>query len=102
MLNVFLRNNISQQRLVNSEWSDQFDHEQIEQLKRGIRHGMNVLVYAKPEIDSTDMAYALYALENGIEEEWIEKHILKSGFTLKVKNAVYQRQVYNYMENDVR
>ena len=102
MLNVFLNNNISQERLVDSEWSDQFDHEQIEQLERGIRHGMNVLVYAKPEIDSTDMAYALYALENGIEEEWIEKHILKKGFMLKVKNIVQQRRAYNYAENDVR
>ena len=44
-------NNLSIENLINTEWFNQFNKYQQEQIRLGLKDNLNVLLYAKKEFD---------------------------------------------------
>ena len=51
-----MNNNLTIENLMKTEWKNQFDREQLYQIKMGLEGDVDVLIYAKPEIDGFDMS----------------------------------------------
>ena len=48
-------NNLNIENLINTEWFNQFDKYQQEEIKLGLEDNLNVSLYAKPEFSSEEM-----------------------------------------------
>ena len=48
-------NNLSIENLINTDWFNQFNNYQKEQIRLGLKDNLNVLLYAKKEFDDKQM-----------------------------------------------
>ena len=48
-------NNLNIENLIKTEWINQFDKYQQEEIKLGLEDNLNVSLYAKPEFSSEEM-----------------------------------------------
>ena len=57
-----IHNNLSRENLIKTEWFNQFDEEQQEQINRGLKENLNVFLYAKKEYNWRQMFQIRYGL----------------------------------------
>lgn len=53
--------------LLQTEWADQFHPSQTQQIKRGLKSGVDVTIYAEPEYDWLQMSALRLGLERGLD-----------------------------------
>ena len=90
-----MNNNLTIENLMKTEWKNQFDREQLFQIKMGLEGNVDVSIYANPEYTRKQMYEIREGLEqgldvsvyakpeiSGIEMETIRERLLKES-TLK-------------------
>ena len=60
-------NNLNIENLINTEWFNQFDKYQQEEIKLGLEDNLNVFLYAKPEFSSGEMELIRLGLKNNVD-----------------------------------
>lgn len=68
-------------RLLETEWANKFSEGQVGQIRRGLKNGVDVSVYAKPEYGTVMMAAIRQCLEAG-EDPSIYTNYTKVNFSL--------------------
>ena len=60
-------NNLSVDNLIKTEWFNQFDKDQQEEIKWGLEANLDVFVYAKPEFNGPQMSEIREGLEDDLD-----------------------------------
>ena len=60
-------NNLNIENLINTEWFNQFDKYQQEEIKLGLEDNLNVSLYAKPEYSTEQMKEIRLGLKDNLD-----------------------------------
>ena len=60
-------NNLTIDNLIKTDWINQFDEYQQQEILEGLKNNLDVLIYAKPEFDESQMFEIKKGLENNID-----------------------------------
>ena len=60
-------NNLNIENLIKTEWFNQFDESQKNEILDGIEANVDVLIYAKPEFDSEQMEQIRWGLQDNLD-----------------------------------
>ncbi len=74
-MNKKVLNNLTIDNLIKTEWFNQFNKEQQEEILLGIKSKVDIFSYAKPEYNSLKMQSKRLQLELGIDSESLERLI---------------------------
>ena len=74
-MNKKVLNNLTIDNLIKTEWFNQFNKEQQEEILLGIKSKVDIFPYAKPEYSSLKMQSKRLQLELGIDSESLERLI---------------------------
>lgn len=74
-MNKKVLNNLTIDNLIKTEWFNQFNKEQQEEILLGIKSKVDIFSYAKPEYSSLKMQTKRLQLELGVDSESLEKLI---------------------------
>ena len=74
-MNKKVLNNLTIDNLIKTEWFNQFNKEQQEEILLGIKSKVDIFSYAKPEYNSLKMQSKRLQLELGIDIESLERLI---------------------------
>ena len=62
-----MNNNLTIENLMKTEWKNQFDREQLYQIKMGLEGDVDVLIYANPAYTRKQMYEIREGLEQGLD-----------------------------------
>ena len=62
-----MNNNLTIENLMKTEWNNQFDREQLYQIKMGLEGDVDVLIYANPAYTRKQMYEIREGLEQGLD-----------------------------------
>ena len=62
-----MNNNLTIENLMKTEWKNQFDREQLFQIKMGLEGNVDVSIYANPEYTRKQMSEIREGLEQGLD-----------------------------------
>ena len=74
-MNKKVLNNLTIDNLIKTEWFNQFNKEQQEEILLGMKSKVDIFSYAKPENSSLKMQIKRLELELGIDSESLERLI---------------------------
>lgn len=60
-------NNLTVENLINTDWINQFDKKQKEQIRLGLKANLDVSIYAKPVFDWKQMWQIKLGLEDNLD-----------------------------------
>ena len=66
-MNKKIYNNLTVENLTKTDWFNQFDKGQQEQIKLGLEKNLDVSIYAKPEFDEYQMREIRHGLEDNLD-----------------------------------
>ena len=73
-----IHNNLTVENLIKTDWFNQFDRKQQEQIISGLDSNIDVLIYTKTEFDWEQMEEIRFGLENNIDVSIYAKSRYKS------------------------
>lgn len=62
-----LQNNLQIKQLLNTDWANQFNKNQLYRIREGLTHNLDVSIYAKPELRSEHMREIVKGLKLGFD-----------------------------------
>lgn len=62
-----LVNNLQIEQLLNTDWANQFNQNQLYRIREGLNHNLDVSIYAKPELRSEQMREIVHGLNQGFD-----------------------------------
>ena len=87
-MNKKVLNNLTIDNLIKTEWFNQFNKEQQEEILLGIKSKVDIFSYAKSEYSSLKMQSKRLQLELGIDSESLEKLIAAQA---KLMNKFFEK-----------
>ena len=85
-------NNLTIENLMKTEWKNQFDREQLYQIKIGLESNVDVSIYAKPEYKRIQMYEIREGLEQGLDVSKYAKPEI-DGFDMgRIRYKLYLKQ----------
>ena len=66
-------NNLNIENLTKTEWFNQFNINQQEEILKGLENNLDVSVYAKPEFDWAQMRNIMMGLKANLDVSWYAK-----------------------------
>ena len=66
-------NNLTIENLIKTDWVNQFDESQKVVIKTGLKHNLDVSIYAKPEFDVKQMIQIREGLKDNLDVEKFAK-----------------------------
>ena len=87
-MNKKVLNNLTIDNLIKTEWFNQFNKEQQEEIVFGIKSKVDIFSYAKPENSSLKMQSKRLQLELGIDSESLERLISSQA---KLMNKFFEK-----------
>ena len=87
-MNKKVHNNLTIDNLIKTEWFNQFNKEQQEEILLGIKSKVDVFSYAKPEYSSLKMQTKRLQLEIGIDSDSLERLISAQA---KLMNKLFEK-----------
>ena len=99
-------NNLSMENLVKTEWFNQFDEEQKEQITLGLNNNVDVFIYAKPDFKWDQMLLIRRGLEKNLDVSIYAKEyfnfyqmtVLKDGLENNVDVSIYANPGIDWKE----
>ena len=99
-------NNLTIENLIKTEWFNQFDEEQQEQIILGLKNKVDVLKFAKKEFDSNQMGQIRLGLAHNLDVSVYAKEyfnfyqmaILKDGLENNVDVSIYAKPEIDWKE----
>ena len=79
--------NLTIENLIKTDWFDQFDKEQQEEILEGLKNNIDVLIYAKKEFDSEQM----FAIRLGLEDNSDVSIYAKKEFNWKQMEEIREK-----------
>ena len=62
-----IHNNLNIENLIKTEWFNQFNISQKEEILQGLKENLDVSIYAKPEFDWEQMREIRFGLEDNVD-----------------------------------
>ena len=92
--------------LQNSQWFNQFDEFQQEEISRGIKNNLNISIYAKREFNAAQMREIIEGLERNLnisiyakpEYDWGQMKEIRLGLERKIDVSVYAKSEVDWSQ----
>ena len=95
-------NNLTIENLMKTEWKNQFDREQLYQIKMGLEGNVDVSIYAKPEFKRIQMYEIREGLEQGLDVSKYAKSEIDGFDMSRIRYKLYLKKVLtNKNNNDI-
>ena len=91
-----MNNNLTIENLMKTEWKNQFDREQLFQIKMGLEGNVDVSIYATPEYTRRQMYEIREGLEQGLD---ISKYAKPEIHAFDMENIRYKLYLKKEREN---
>ena len=62
-----IHNNLTVENLIKTEWFNQFDKGQQEQIRKGLEDNLDISIYAKPELNY----YQMHQIRKGLKDNLV-------------------------------
>lgn len=106
-----LANNLQIEQLLNTDWTNQFNQNQLYRIREGLNHNLDVSIYAKPELRSEHMREIVKGLKLGFDmakytsDEYTENQLRQIVFGLEkgLDVSIYAKKIHSaYLMNLAR
>ena len=99
-------NNLSIENLTKTEWFNQFNINQQEEILKGLENNLDVSVYAKTEFDWTQMRNIMMGLKANLDVSWYAKkefnfsqmNQIMRGLIKKLDVSIYAKKEFDWSQ----
>ena len=85
-------NNLTVENLTKTEWFNQFNKYQQEEILKGLKSNIDVLIYAKKEFDYQQMEQIRKGLEENLDVSWYAKPEIKWDEMSEIKEKLLEEK----------
>ena len=91
-----MHNNLTIENLIRTEWFNQFDEDQQEQILKGLEANLDVSIYAKPIFNWKQMSEIRFGLEKKLDVSIYAKPRIISDMMFKIREELLTKKRYGF------
>ena len=91
-----IHNNLTIENLIKTEWFNQFNEEQQEEIIKGLEANLDVSIYAKPDFDDEQMDQIISGLLNNLDVSIYANPGITADMMFKIREELLTKKRYGF------